>query len=177
LLIDVLGDEPLRKSRIKTVTQSLTVRVSQCADAQRCCPYASIPLRAAGVGSTPVASANGMLTDALIRFAMGGIIVSAFSVVGELFKPKTFAGLFGAAPSVGIATLALTFHNDGGAVVATEARWMLLATFALVVYSATCVTLSRRGAVPVWLDAATAWIASFVVAAGLWVVLCDVVQT
>jgi len=32
--------------------------------------------------------------------------VSAFAVIGDLFKPKSFGGLFGAAPSVALATLA-----------------------------------------------------------------------
>lgn len=117
-----------------------------------------------------------MITDALIRFAIGGVMVSVFAVVGELFKPKTFSGLFGAAPSVGIATLALTFHKDSSAV-STEARWMLMATIALVAYTAICVSLCRRRAVPVWLGAAAAWIGWFVVAAGLWFAFRDVVQT
>jgi hypothetical protein len=40
-----------------------------------------------------------VVTYLLIRFVLGGLIVSAFAVVSEMFKPKTFAGLFGAAPS------------------------------------------------------------------------------
>jgi hypothetical protein len=109
-----------------------------------------------------------MLTDVLIRFAIGGVMVSAFSMIGELFKPKTFSGLFGAAPSFGIATLALAFRRNGSAAVSTEARWMLVATLALVGYSAICVSLCRRRQVPVWLGAAAAWIGWFVAAAGLW---------
>ena len=41
--------------------------------------------------------------------------VSLFAVLGDLFEPKTFGGLFGAAPSVALATLALSIHAHGAA--------------------------------------------------------------
>ena len=34
----------------------------------------------------------------IIRFFVGGLIVSFFAVLGDTLKPKSFAGLFGAAP-------------------------------------------------------------------------------
>ena len=40
-----------------------------------------------------------------IRFLIGGVVVSVFAIVGDVLKPKSFAGLFGAAPSVALATL------------------------------------------------------------------------
>ena len=46
------------------------------------------------------------MTDIVLRFFIGGLIVSVFSLISDLLKPKTFAGLFGAAPSVALATLA-----------------------------------------------------------------------
>ena len=49
----------------------------------------------------------------LIRFLIGAVAVSIFAVLGDLFKPKSFAGLFGAAPSVALATLGLTVASDG----------------------------------------------------------------
>jgi hypothetical protein len=49
------------------------------------------------------------LLDYLLRFAAGGLIVSAFAVLGDVLRPKSFAGLFGAAPSVALATLSLAF--------------------------------------------------------------------
>lgn len=39
---------------------------------------------------------------------LGSLIVSAFAVVGDVLRSKGFAGLFGAAPSVALATLSLT---------------------------------------------------------------------
>ncbi len=49
----------------------------------------------------------------LFRFVVGGVIVSAFAAVGGILKPKSFAGLFGAAPSVALATIGLTIHASG----------------------------------------------------------------
>jgi hypothetical protein len=54
-----------------------------------------------------------MLRLMLFRFLIGGVVVSAFSALGDILKPKSLAGLFGAAPSVALATLALTIATDG----------------------------------------------------------------
>ena len=50
----------------------------------------------------------------VIRFLAGGIVVSAFALLGDILRPKSFAGLFGAAPSVGLATLTLALLKQGG---------------------------------------------------------------
>jgi hypothetical protein len=71
----------------------------------------------------------------LIRFLIGGIAVSFFAVLGDLFKPKSFAGLFGAAPSVALATLGLTVASDGKLYAATEAGSMMAGAAAFFVYS------------------------------------------
>ena len=44
----------------------------------------------------------------VVRFVVGGIIISLFASLGDVLRPKGFAGLFGAAPSVALATVALT---------------------------------------------------------------------
>ena len=66
-----------------------------------------------------------------IRFLAGGFVVSAFAVLGDMLRPKSFAGLFGAAPSVALATLALTFWNEGAPYVSSEARAMVCGAMAL----------------------------------------------
>jgi hypothetical protein len=43
------------------------------------------------------------MSQIIIRFLVSGIVVSAFALIGDLFKLKSFAGLFGAAPSVALA--------------------------------------------------------------------------
>lgn len=73
--------------------------------------------------------------DLLIRFLVGGLVVSAFAVIGDLFKPKSFAGIFAAAPSVALATLGLTVLKQGSGYASIEARSMMLGAIALAVYS------------------------------------------
>lgn len=75
----------------------------------------------------------------LFRFLIGGVAVSFFALLGDLFKPKSFAGLFGAAPSVALATLALTIASDGKHYAATEATSMMAGALAFIVY-ASCVS-------------------------------------
>jgi hypothetical protein len=53
------------------------------------------------------------MTPLIFRFVVGGIIVSIFAMLGDLLKPRSFAGLFSAAPSVALATLGLTILTDG----------------------------------------------------------------
>ncbi|HET7442987.1 MAG TPA: DUF3147 family protein [Terriglobales bacterium] len=75
------------------------------------------------------------LQELLIRFLIGGFVVSVFSVISDLFKPKTFAGLFGAAPSVALASLGLTVMTKGTAIAAIEARSMIIGGVAFFVYA------------------------------------------
>ena len=39
------------------------------------------------------------MTEYIVRFLIGGVAVSAFAMLGDILRPKSFAGLFGAAPS------------------------------------------------------------------------------
>jgi len=75
------------------------------------------------------------LKELIVRFLIGGFVVSLFSIISDLLKPKTFAGLFGAAPSVALASLGLTVLMQGTATGATEARSMILGAAALFVYA------------------------------------------
>jgi hypothetical protein len=80
----------------------------------------------------------------LVRFLVGGIVVSAFAVLGDLLRPKSFAGLFGAAPSLALATLSLALWKEGGEYASVEGRSMILGAIALAVYSfAVCQLLMR----------------------------------
>ncbi len=75
------------------------------------------------------------MEEILIRFLIGGVVVSSFALLGEVFRPKTFAGLFGAAPSIALATLGLTILHRGHAYAAIEARSMLLGAIAFFAYA------------------------------------------
>jgi uncharacterized membrane protein (GlpM family) len=85
-----------------------------------------------------------LLEELLLRFLIGGAVVSGFSVLGDLFRPKSFAGLFGAAPSVALATLALTVNAEGPEFVAIEARSMVLGAIAFFVYASCASWLMMR---------------------------------
>src|ERR1700758_1365757 len=105
--------------------------------------------------------------DYLIRFLAGGLVVSLFAVAGDVLRPKSFAGLFGAAPSIALATLTLAFWKHGGGYVSTEGRSMILGAIALAVYSLLVRQLLMRvrcSALAATLVATGAWL---VVAVGL----------
>ena len=79
------------------------------------------------------------MKELFIRFVVGGTVVAFFAVLGDLLKPKSFAGLLGAAPSVALATLSLTVLNDGKAYAQAEARSMIVGAIAFFIY-ALCVS-------------------------------------
>jgi hypothetical protein len=81
----------------------------------------------------------------LIRFLIGGTVVSLFALVGDILRPKGFAGLFSAAPSVALATLALAIVRNGVPYAALEARSMLLGAIALLIYAVGCTCLLATG--------------------------------
>ena len=70
-----------------------------------------------------------------MRVILGGLLVSAFAMVGEVLKPKSFAGLFGAAPSVALASLGLALIHHGRAYASVGARSMILGAVAFIVYA------------------------------------------
>lgn len=76
------------------------------------------------------------MNDLVIRFFIGGVVVSLFAVLGDIFRPRSFAGLFGAAPSIALATIGLTVFHDGKLYAAIEARSMILGAIAFFIYSA-----------------------------------------
>jgi len=84
--------------------------------------------------------------ELLLRFFVGGALVSAFALLGDLWKPKTFAGTFAAAPSVALATMSLAIGRDGAAQVALSARSMLVGAVAFFLYANAVARLLGRGA-------------------------------
>ncbi len=108
------------------------------------------------------------MSEALTRFLIGGLVVSAFATLGGLFKPTSFAGLFGAAPSVALATLALAISKDGKAYASTECRSMMAGAAALCLYSILVSQLLARfrlSALVATLTAVPLW---FLTAFALW---------
>lgn len=112
-----------------------------------------------------------MPEDIIIRFLVGGVIVSFFSMLGDLFRPKSFAGLFGAAPSVALATLALTISKQGGAYAAVEGRSMIAGAVALFIYSALVSSLMMRYRLPALMVTLVSILLWGAIAVGLWFLL------
>jgi hypothetical protein len=75
------------------------------------------------------------MTEYVVRFLVGGIVVSAFAMLGDLLRPKSFAGLFGAAPSVALATLGIAVHQHDAGYPALQAQAMIAGAIALAIYS------------------------------------------
>ena len=106
----------------------------------------------------------------LFRFLIGGTLVSVFALIGDLLRPKSFAGLFGAAPSVALASLALTMATQGKAYAALECRSMIAGAIAFFLYASIVSNVLMRykppalaatlALIPVW----------FATAYGLWLV-------
>ena len=88
------------------------------------------------------------MSEAFVRFLIGGLVVSAFAIIGGFFKPTSFGGLFGAAPSVALATLALTISKDGKAYAADECHSMMAGALALCLYSLLVSQLLARFRLP-----------------------------
>jgi uncharacterized membrane protein (GlpM family) len=118
-----------------------------------------------------------MIGDLVLRFVLGGAVVSAFAAIAQVFEPVSFSGLFAAAPSVAITTLTLTYLSDGAEAAATAARWMLVAIPAMLAYSTCCVAACRHQRGPIWLAALAAWGVWLAVALGLYVALRGVIAT
>jgi hypothetical protein len=114
-----------------------------------------------------------MLVELLLRFFLGGLLVSVFALVGGAWQPKSFAGLFGAAPSVAIVSLALAYAKHDSAVVREEAVSMIFGSLALVAYSALCVVLAKSRPLPLGKSAILGWSVWLGVAFALSIALRD----
>jgi len=111
------------------------------------------------------------MEEVILRFLIGGVIVSVFAVIGDLFEPKSFAGVFGAAPSVALATLALVISSKGKDYAAAEMRSAIVGSIAFLFYSyAVGRTLMKYHppTLPVCVGFILLW---FAVAVGGWAIL------
>ncbi|MCP3398947.1 MULTISPECIES: DUF3147 family protein [unclassified Bradyrhizobium] len=108
------------------------------------------------------------MTEYVIRFLVGGAVVSAFAMLGDVLRPKSFAGLFGAAPSVALATLGIAIYQHGESYAASQSLSMMAGTVALAIYSIVVCQLlirARMRALPATLLSIIVWLAA---AFGLW---------
>jgi uncharacterized membrane protein (GlpM family) len=104
----------------------------------------------------------------IIRFLVGGLMVAGFSAIGDVLKPKSFAGLFGGAPSVALATLILTVNKHGPTYVGLEARSMMAGAVGFFAYAFVVSWLMMRNRLETYVVTSGAMVVWFGVAFGIW---------
>ncbi len=97
----------------------------------------------------------------VLRFIIGGVVVSFFAVLAEMLRPKSFAGLFSAAPSIALATIGITIARHGVNYAAAESRTMVFGAMGFFCYAGACSWLlmhkkvraltATAALLPVWL--------------------------
>ncbi len=112
-----------------------------------------------------------ILKSLLFRFLVGGLFVSAFAILGNILKPKSFAGLFGAAPSIALATLGLTIATEGSWYAAVEARSMIAGAIALLVYACCVMHFMFRFKLPALFLTSALIFVWLIAALGIWYVV------
>src|SRR5258708_35113202 len=103
--------------------------------------------------------------EILLRFLIGGAVISAFALLGEVLRPKSFAGLFGAAPSIALATVGMTIAQHGKDYAAIEARSVVLGAIAFCVYAdlvSQALVRYRRSTMVATLVVVTGWLVGVV---------------
>jgi len=110
------------------------------------------------------------MKDLIFRFLIGGTLVSTFALVGDVVRPKSFAGLFGAAPSIALATLGLTVAAKGRGYAAMEARSMIAGAIAFSLYALIVSKVMMRYKPPALAATSTLMLVWLAVAFGLWFV-------
>jgi len=112
-----------------------------------------------------------MWHDLILRFFIGGAAVTCFALLGDLFKPKSFAGLFGAAPSIALASLALAFTKHGSTYAAIEGKSMIGGAVAFFLYSQLVSWLLVRHKMPSIAISMVALLVWFAVSLAIWAFL------
>ena len=79
-----------------------------------------------------------------IKGVAGGLLVVAFALLSEGLSPKRFAGLFGAAPAVAIAGLAIVLLDKTPHDAHQDAVGMIAGSAGMIAYAAWAVRLLRR---------------------------------
>jgi uncharacterized membrane protein (GlpM family) len=94
----------------------------------------------------------------LAKAATGGAFVVLFALLGQGLRPKEFAGLFGAAPSIALASLIVTVADLGGRAAAQAALGMVYGAVGFVAFTlAVRALLARLHAAAATSVAAAVW--------------------
>jgi hypothetical protein len=88
------------------------------------------------------------MTEYVDRFLVGGLVVSGFAMLGDVLRPKSFAGLFGAAPSVALATLGIAIYQHGASYAALQSQSMMAGACSPSIASWSAIFSFVRGCAP-----------------------------
>ena len=84
------------------------------------------------------------VAEVLAKAVAGGLLVLAFAALAQMLKPKRFAGIFAAAPSVALAGLMVTVLFSGDRDLPAAGAGMAVGGAAFVLYCLAAVPLVRR---------------------------------
>ena len=101
-----------------------------------------------------------------LKAAVGGLAVVGFPLVGQAGHPKRFAGIFAAAPSVALASLAMTVVARGPKASVPYAQGMLIGSAGMLAYCLASLLLINR--LHALVGSILAWVVWFAVAGGLY---------
>jgi uncharacterized membrane protein (GlpM family) len=95
-----------------------------------------------------------------VKGCLGGAFVVAFSVLSEGLRPKSFAGLFGAAPSIALGALTVTAVTRSTAAGRDQSLAMIVGAVAMILYCAAAIPcVDRLGALRGSVAAIAIWFA------------------
>ncbi|GLY75671.1 DUF3147 family protein [Actinoallomurus iriomotensis] len=84
------------------------------------------------------------MIEVALKALFGGLLVVVFALISEVTTPKRFSGVFSAAPSVALGSLAVTLVTKGESDVRAAAAGMVAGAIALLIYSVVAVRALRR---------------------------------
>lgn len=79
-----------------------------------------------------------------VKALAGGLLVVAFALLSESFAPKRFAGLFGAAPAVALASLAVTLLTKSPTDAYHDSLGMIVGCVGMFAYALAIIGLLKR---------------------------------
>ena len=96
----------------------------------------------------------------VVRALLAGALVVLFSLLGEMLRPKSFAGIFAAAPSIALASLVVVGLTKGtGALTAAGAGMVVGAVVLLIALLIGIDAVKRFGGVTGSIAVIGAWLA------------------
>lgn len=104
-------------------------------------------------GYPPIVKDVGLIAA---RAVIAGTFIVGFSMLGTALKPKRFAGLFSAAPSIALANLIVVAAGEGAHKAFTEMRGMTYGALGFVVF---CIV--ARFVLPRWHAVAASAVSTF----------------